>query len=46
MSENWRTFLVALRAIAFEFVSAVEELLEYPSDKRTSYLLKQAKRSA
>jgi hypothetical protein len=39
-------FFVALRAMAFEFISAVEELLDYEPHRRTTHLLKQAKRAA
>lgn len=46
MSEKVKVFCVALRAIALEFVAAVEELLDYPREKRTSHLLRQARRAA
>ncbi len=46
MSAKTRAFLVALRAMAFEFIAAVEELLDYEPGRRTSHLLKQARRQA
>lgn len=41
-----QTFCTVLRAIAFEFIAAVEELLDYEPHKRTTYLLRQARRPA
>jgi hypothetical protein len=42
--EKWQKFFTGLRAMAFEFIALMEDLLSYPKEDRTSALLKDARR--